>query len=1170
MTLSERCVNKPVTTLLVFIIMIALGVFCTLQLPVDMYPDMDLPYMIVYTTYTGAGPEEVEQSLTRTLESSLSGVSGLKHIQSRSMSGMSLVILEFNFGTNLDSAANEIRDKIDLVRSYLPSDAKSPVTIKIDPSMMPIMTLTVKGSRTPEELRAYAEDVIEPRIEQLDGVASATVSGGREKSINVDIPRDRLEAYGLSISTVAQMIGAQNVQSSGGTITSGDTNYTIKTNGKYQSIDDLKNTVISYKVSGTGDVRTIRLRDVADVYEGYKSESTFAYLDGEPCVMLSVQKQSGKNSVTAAKNIRKAMESIKADLPSDVEIIETSNTTDIIEQTIIEVVKSVVQGALLAIAVLFIFLRSLKSTIIVGLAIPISVMITLMLMYFRGITINMISLAGLLLGIGMLVDNSIVVLENIYAYRQRDAKPKVAAILGSQEMVTSIMGSTLTSVCIFLPMLLFKKTLGIMGQMFNDLAYTIIFSLVCSLIVAICLVPVLTSSYMKIDKIVDEGKTGLSYSINRAFNRFFDNLDSSYAKGVSFVLHHKAMCIITLVLLLFASIGAIKFVGFIFMPESSSNTVSVEFTLPQGTRLEVTEDTVRSLETMVKDELVGVKYTTVSIGGSSFLASSSETNSGTITWTLYPPDERKPGYDNEKSAKAKLRKYFNKFPGADLAFASNANSASSSSGMSIDVKSDDLDLVRSVSAQIEKLLKEEGGDWVTEVTSDQEDGLPEAEIIVDRARMYEFGLNIYSVGAEIAGAINGTTASRFTKNGDDIDVVVQLAEKDKTRLGDLDSISVVNSQGLRIPLSSFAHYQRSTAPVTIYREDQARIIHVTAKPVSGISIDKVQAGVKKLIDDNIPKEDGVTISFSGDYEDMMEAVLNFGLIIIMAAILVFVVMASQFESLVDPFIVILTIPLSFIGVIAIYAITGTQLNVVTIMGMLVLVGTIVNNGIVLVDYTNLLRKRGLGLEEACVQAARNRLRPILMSTLTTIISLAPMAFFPGEGSASMQPISLTVFGGMTFGSLMTLFLMPTVYFIVNDRRMKKAAKRKARRLALEGAKKGNVRKFLGKKFDVELTTAEGENVIITTDGGKGDLNAEEKKIASVAIPLEDESAPSEPKAAAKSTRKPRVRKQAEAKEQSESAAEEPAPQKPKRTTRKRTTKPKTEDVAVAEEKSEEE
>ncbi|MCR5606075.1 MAG: efflux RND transporter permease subunit [Treponema sp.] len=1049
MTLSERCVNKPTTTVLVFLIMILLGVYCTKQLPVDMYPDMDLPYMIVYTSYSGAGPEEVEQSLTRTLESSLSGLSGLKKLQSQSSSGLSLVILEFDYGINLDNAANEIRDKIDLIRSYLPADADSPITMKLDPSMMPIMTLSLRGARTPEELRTYAEDVISPRLEQIDGIASANVSGGREKSINVDIPRDRLEAYGLSISTVAQMIGSQNVQSSGGTITSGDVNYTIKTNGKYQSIEDLKNTVISYKATASDglnppEVKTIRLRDVADVYEGYKSESTLAYLDGEPCVVLMLQKQSGKNSVSAAKKVRKAIVALKKELPTDVELIETSNTTDIIEQTINEVVKSVIQGALLAIAVLFVFLRSLKSTIIVGLSIPISVMITLMLMYFKGITLNMISLAGLLLGIGMLVDNSIVVLENIYAYRQRDAKPKVAAILGSQEMVNSIMGSTLTSVCIFLPMLLFKKTLGIMGQMFNDLAYTIIFSLVCSLIVAVCLVPVLTSKYMKIDKIVDSGKKGIPYSINRAFNKFFDNLDSAYANGVKFVLHHKLICILSLILLFVASIGAIKFVGFIFMPESAANTVEVDFTLPQGTRLEVTEDTIREMEQMAGQELVGVKYTSVTVGGTSMMAASSETNTGSIVFTLYPPDERLPGYDNEKSAKKKLRKYFTKFPGADLAFASNANSASSSSGLSINIKSDDLSLVRSTAAQIEELLKEKAKDYVTEVDSDQEDGLPEAEIIVDRDKMYEFGLNIYSVGSEINGAINGTTASRFTKNGDDIDVVVQLSEKDKARLGDLDSISVVNSSGNRIPLSSFAHYRESTAPVTIFRENQARIIHVTAKPLSGLSLDKVQTEVQKLIDDNIPKDEAVTIGFSGDFADMMEAVLNFGLIIIMAALLVFVVMASQFESLVDPFIVILTIPLSFIGVIAIYAITRTQLNVITIMGMLVLVGTIVNNGIVLVDYTNLLRKRGQALEEACIQAARNRLRPILMSTLTTVISLAPMAFFPGEGSASMQPISLTVFGGMTFGSIMTLFLMPTVYFIINNHRERKSLRKRRR------------------------------------------------------------------------------------------------------------------------------
>ncbi len=1049
MTFSEKCVNKPVTTQLIFVLSIILGIFCITQLPIDMYPDMDLPYMIVYTSYDNAGPEEVEQSVTSTLESSLSGVSGLKTLQSRSMSGVSIVILEFNYGTNLDSAGGDVRDKIDMVRSYLPDDADSPVTIKMDPSMMPILSLALRGNRTPEELRSLAEDVIEPRLEQLDGIASATVSGGREQSINVDIPRDRLEAYGLTISTVSSMIGVQNIQSSGGTITSGDINYTIKNDGKYKSIEDLKNTVISYKVGTDSAVRTIRLRDIADVYEGYKDESTLAYLDGSPCVMIMLTKQSGKNSVQAAKNVRKQLVKLQAELPNDVEIVETSNTVDIISQTINEVVNSVVQGALLAIAVLFIFLRSLKSTLIVGLSIPLSVMITIVCMYLKGITINMISMAGLLLGIGMLVDNSIVVLENIFSYIQRDAKPKVAAILGSQEMVNSIMGSTLTSVCIFLPMLIFQKKLGMMGQMFNDLAYTIIFSLISSLVVAIALVPVLCAMYVKkANGKRNEGR-GLAYSVDKAFAHFFDKLDEKYAKGVAFVLHHRKSFIATVVVLFVLSIVAVKYVGFVFMPSSAANSVEVDFTLAQGTKLSVTEDLLREFETMALEDLTGVKYSTVTVGGTSMISSSSETNTGSVTFTLYEPKDRLAGYDNEKSAKAKLRKYFTMFPGANVSFATNANSASSSSGVSVDIKSDDLNLVMETARQVRSVLENQAKDWVTEVDSDLKDGLPQANIIFDRDRMQEFGLNVYSVGSEIAGVINGKTASRYTKNGDDIDVVVRVSDKDRGRLQDLDSISMVTSSGLRIPLSSFAHYEEATAPVTIYRENQSRIIHVTAKPKEGLSIGDVQSEVEKLINQNVAKEDGVIISYSGDLEDMMEAATNFGMVIILAAFLVFVVMASQFESMLDPFIVILTIPLSFIGVMTIYAITGNQLNVVTIMGILVLVGTIVNNGIVLVDYTNLLRKRGYELEEACIQAARNRLRPILMSTLTTVISLAPMAFFPGEGSSSMQPISLTVFGGMTFGSLMTLFLMPSIYYIFNNRRLKKAEKKRAKALALE-------------------------------------------------------------------------------------------------------------------------
>lgn len=1054
MSISETCVKKPVTTLLCFFMAIALGIYCTFNLPMDMYPNMTLPYILVYTQYEDAGPEEVEQSITRTMESALSGLSGLKKMDSESSLGASIIKLEFDYGVDIDVAGGDIRDKIDTVRRYLPDEADSPVVFKLDPSMMPIMYLSIEGERSPEELRTYAEDTISKRLEQLDGVASAKVIGGREKAINIDIPRDRLEAYGLSITSAAQMIGAQNIQSSGGRITSGETNYTIKTNGKYSSLDDLKNTVITYKPdsldANSSQLLSVRLRDIADVYEGFKSESTLAYLDSRPCVMILIQKQSGKNSVATGKRVRAAVKKLQSEIPSDIHITETDNTVDIINETINNVLDSVVQGALLAIVILFIFLRSLKSTFIIGLAIPISVMITLLFMYFCNISINMISLAGLLLGIGMLVDNSIVILENIYAYRQRDAKPTVAAILGSKEMIASITSSTMTSVCIFLPMLLFKKQLGMMGQMFNDLAFTIIFSLLSSLIAAVALVPVLCSSVLRIDKIVMEEQSGLSYAFNNLFNRFFLWLENSYSKGVTAVLHHRKLCVTVLVVLFFLSVAAIKYVGFIFMPAAASNSVSVEFTLPQGTSIHATEETIFEMYEMTKDEIKGCKFISILAGGTSVYASGAETNTGKISYTLYPEAERQPGYDNEATAKDKLRKYFNRFPGADLKFSENQNSASSGK-MEISIKCDELNTLRETSDAIVKLLKEKGGDYVNEVESEQEDGLPQAEIVVDRAKMYEMGLTIYNVGSEINGAINGATATRYTDKGKDIDVMVQLPEKDRKKLNDLDQISVVNSQGKRIPLSSFAHYEQNLAPVTILRTNQSRTVTIKASMVTGVSMDVAYSNVQRIIEENIPKDETVIINYGGDMEDMVEAVRGFAAIMIMAAALVFVVMASQFESLVDPFIVILTIPLSFIGVMTTYALTGNQLSIVSVMGMLVLIGTIVNNGIVLVDYTNLLRKRGYELEEACIEAARNRLRPILMSTLTTVISLIPLAFFATESSQSMQPIGLTVFGGMTFGSLMTLFLMPSIYYMINSRRIKKAEKKAAKKAKKEAA-----------------------------------------------------------------------------------------------------------------------
>lgn len=1052
MTLSALAVKKPTTVLVTFVLIIAFGIFSMFSMPIDRFPEMDLPYIIVSTTYSNAGPEEVETSVTRTLESSLSGVTGLKKLTSYSSAGSSLVLLEMNYGSNLDATTGEVRDKIDLVRRYLPTDADSPIMIKMDPSMMPIMLLSIDGERTPEELYTYGKDVIQKRLEQVDGIASARLIGGREKCIRVDIPRDRLEAYSLTVSNVSQMIGVQNIQSSGGTITSGDIRYTIQSSGKYKSLEDVKNTVISWKASIGEDqipvLRTIKLKDIADVYEGYKEETNLAYLDGNACVMLMIQKQSGKNSVAAAKAARSQIEKIEKTLPKDISIQEIWNSTDDIEATIKSVIESVIEGAVLAILILIVFLRSFKSTLIVGLSIPISVMATLMLMFLRGMTLNMISLSGLLIGIGMLVDNSIVVLENIYSYRQKDAKPEVAATLGAQEMIAAITSSTLTTVCIFLPMVVLKSRLGFFGQLFDDLSFTIIFSLICSLIVAIVLVPVLSSKYLVIDNVGQKRDSKFS-GINRIFTKFFDEMDKGYANLVKKVLRHKAMTCVVVVILFFASIFAMVKVGYQFMPETSSTNISLTVTLPKGTKLEITEATMHELESIIRQEIKGIKRINLSVGGSSMMSSSADTNTGTLRLSLYKENERQPGWDNDVTAREKIIPYFSKFPGTEIKFEQNGGTGNT--GLVVEIRCDEIDLLGKTAKNLVEVIKEKAADYIEEVTTDWEDGLPEVKISFDRDRMYSLGLNVYTVGNEIKANINGLTASRYDDKGSEIDIIVSLSDDDKAKLTDLDTIFVTNSSGQRIPLSSFAHYEEDDAPVRITRVDQARMAKVTVKQNRKVSIGLVQKEIEKIINEAIPQQDNMIINISGDNAEFKKTGLNLLAVIIMAAALVFAVMASQFESLKDPFIVIFTMPLSVIGVSAIHLLSGHKLNTVSILGCLMLVGMIVNNGIVLVDYTNLLMKRGYGLFDACVEAARSRLRPILMSTLTTIISLVPMAFFASEGSELIQPISLTVLGGLSFGSLMTLFVMPVLYYFFNSaderkerRRQKKLARKQAK------------------------------------------------------------------------------------------------------------------------------
>jgi HAE1 family hydrophobic/amphiphilic exporter-1 len=1081
MSVVKTVVSKPTTIFIIFALLIGLGFFALANLPIDLYPEINPPYLVVFTSYPGAGPEEVERSVTRPLEAILSGVSGIENVTSTSSKGSSMVIMEFTYRTDMSEASNSIRDSLERIRNYMPTGADTPMIFKYDPSMIPIMSLMITGNRSPEELREMAVDTIVPRIEQTPGVATASVDGGRDKIIRVEIPQSRLEAYGLTITQIQQMLAVQNMQTGAGTITEDGLSYILTTMGEYTSLDQLKNTVIAYRGGGyvNGQVempRQIYLRDLADVYEGYRDEASVVYVNGQSAVMLQVQKQNGKNSVQTARDLRSKLTRMASELPPDIKITELYNTTDIIENSLNQVTSTAVSGAVLAILILFVFLRSFKPTLIIGISIPISIIVTLMLMYFAGLTLNLMTMAGLVLGIGMLVDNSIVILENIYHYREKGAKLQTASMLGTTEMIVAITASTLTTICVFAPLVMFQGLLEMAGELFAGLAFTVVISLGISLLTAAFLVPVLSSHYLPLVTRKQKPLKGMLAKIDAVFGSFFAALDNAYRKAVDRVLRHKFIVIALLFILFAGSIFMIPVIGWVFMPQQESDSVSINATLPMGTPLYETEAVLQQLQLIVEQEIPGAyNRLTLRVGGGGYMGfGASGSNSGSLQINL-------PRYEDRtltaEDIKDKLRPHFNRFPGVSLGF-SGGDILSNFGGSAVDIilRTDDLEKGKALGEKIAALLRERLED-VTEPSVSLRDGLPQIEIRIDRERMYALGLNTYTVGNEIKAAVDGVTATRYKTGGKDYDVILVLAEADRSTRAALDQIFINSQMAGRVPLSSFVSYEEGTGPLTISRENQSRIIHVEAGAKPGVRANTLQSKVEALISAEIPVEDGVIIEYGGENAEMVEMFTRFILICIVAVFLVFGVMASLFESFRDPFIIILTIPLSIIGIVAIYLITGDTFNVLTAVGLLVLIGVIVNNGIVLVDYTNLLRKRGYSLHDACVEAAGNRLRPILMTTLTTILGLIPMAFFPGEGSELVAPIGKTVLGGLSFGTLMTLFLMPTVYAVINkhsDERDARAQARRERIASGEGRKKKLLHEQLANTGIVLAAETEGE------------------------------------------------------------------------------------------------
>ncbi len=1020
MSVADKVVARPVLISITFALVAVVGLYTLGELALDLMPESETPRLSVSTSYSKASPESVEKAVTAVLESALVNVNGLKKVSSSSSEGSSRITLEFEYGTDLDEATNDIRDKLDRVKNALPDGAGSPRIFRFDPNAMPILRIAVSGKRAPEELKELAEDYVAPRLEQVDGIAQADVSGGRDKIVRVELSQNRLDAYNLTLTGVASTLAGQNLELSGGTLSEGGRNYLVRTTGEYRSLRQIADTVVADK-GGYG----VRLSDLGTVAEGYRDETQAVFINGEPGVYIALTKASGSNSVQAADGVYAKLEEIRGLLPADVDLQIISDDTKQIRDTIDNLVSSAYWGAALAMAILFLFLRSIKSTLIIGISIPLSLLVTLLAMFLAHITLNMMTLTGLILGVGMIVDASIVILENIYQYRERGAKPSVSAVLGSHEMISAIVSSNLTTVFVFIPVLFFKDRLGMLGQLFSHMIFTIVIALLSSLLVAVFLIPVLAGRFLPL---TTREEKPLRNPVLRALDGAVEGALLALSRGYRYVLEgavrHRPTTILLVAGSLALSLAFIPRMNISLMPPSTDDSVNVNVNLPVGTSLAETKAVLLALQERTLGEVRGIKnlITTAGRGGSSYR--------GQMTIQLPPYDQR---IDDSNTIRRMLRTFFPDYPNASFSISQGRfQGMSGSSDIDLVLRVQDLDAGMAAARSISDILKSEVPD-VADPSISLTEGLPQVEVVIDRDRAYSFGVSVQAAASEISASLNGTTATTYRVSGHEYDVVVLFREADRSRIPDLDRIFVKGSAG-RVPVANFAGLEKSLGPVSIARENQSRVIHVTADIVSDTRPDRVEEKIREAVAGSLVLPEGVTLSYEGSWKNISETGGTFLLILTMALLLVFGVMAGQYESFKDPFINLFTIPLLVIGVVAVYVISGQALSTFTAIGVVMLVGIVVNNGIVLVDYTNLLVRRGVPVRRACVDAGESRLRPVLMTTLTTILGLIPMAFFPGENSSMIQPIGLTVIGGLLSSTLITLFFIPVIYSYLNERR----------------------------------------------------------------------------------------------------------------------------------------
>lgn len=1032
MSVSKKVLEHPVLTVCVFALIAIVAFFTLGNVQIDLMPDMDMPVVMVYTSYENAGPESVEKSVTNLIESGLVSVSNLKEMTSESSEGSSLVKLEFNYGTNLDTAVNDIRDKLDMVKGSLPDDCDSPQIFKFDSDSMPIMTLALAGNKTADELRKLADDEIADRLEQADGIAQASVSGGREQIVRVELSQNRLDAYSLTLSSVVSTLASQNIEIGGGSVYEGTRKYMVRTTGEFSDLDEINNTVV-----GTVNGYDVKLSDIGEAFMGYKDQTSEVLINGNPGVYISLQKQSGSNTVNVANAVYKKIEEVKQILPEGIDIVIISDDSTSVRDTLNSLMESILEGFILTVIVLFVFLRNVKTTLIMAISIPFSVLITVLVMVFSGITLNMITMTGLILGVGMVVDASVVVIENIYSYRTRGTSAVVSAVIGTQEVMASVISGNLTTICVFIPFFVYKNSLEMLGELFTTLMVVIIIALLSSLFVAMLLVPVLAGKFLKLDNRTEVPiKNRFLSKADKAVENAIQWVTLQYRHGLHFVLRHRFATVLVSFTILAGSVLLISHLRMSYMSNFNDTSVGLNVELPLGTKLSETQNVMREFYEIVKKEVKDPENIVVSVGtGSGMSLSSDSSYKGSISIYLKDASEQVQSADE---IKALLRQHFTDFPTATFTFDEGRMQQMTGSDIDIAFYGDDLTEITAFANSLISKMKEKVP-AVSEAELDIEEGLPQVEIKIDRDRASSFGISVNTIANEINYSINGKTATTYRYDGDDYDVVVLLINEDRTSIPDLEKIYVNGTNG-SYAVSNFAEVVRSTGPVSINHDNKTRTVHLTANISQNASAGEVENEIKSLIKNEMIVPDGITVSYEGSWKDTMNMMSIFKIIIILAVILVFGVMAGTYESFKEPFINMFTLPFLLVGVVLIHLIVGQSFSMVSMIGVVMLIGIVVNNGIILVDQTNLLVRRGMDVLQACEEAGASRFRPVQMTTLTTIIGMVPMAFFGDANSSLTQPIGLCVIGGLTTSTIVTLFIIPVLYSLFNQKKSKAAFK----------------------------------------------------------------------------------------------------------------------------------